>query len=50
MLGWSLLWYELTTLPLVLKADSEATVVIGIAKISLAIRANVGYELGLELL
>ena len=34
------------TIPLsVLKADSEATVVIGIAKISLAIRANVGYLL-----
>ena len=31
------------TLTLVLKANSEATFVIRIAKISLAIRANIGY-------
>ena len=40
---WSLLWCGLTTQPLLLKADSKVTVVIGIAKISLAIQANIGY-------
>ena len=37
VLGCSLLWCELKSLPLVLKAASEATVVTGMAKISLAI-------------
>ena len=43
--GWSLLLWGLINLPLVLNADSDATVDIGMAKISLAIVCKIGYLL-----
>ena len=45
VLGCNLLRCGLTNLPLVLKADSEATVETWMAKISLAIACKVGYLL-----